>query len=191
MERYWHGENALGRRIQLNGDHIWRTTVGITGDVRQCGLDSPATMQAYVPITQQPRSWATLIVRCTNDCGALAESVRHAVQHVNKDAPVYGIDTMSRILAETVAKRRITAALSGLFGGIALIMAAIGLYGVLAYSVTARLREFGLRLALGASAQQVLSMVFHNRPASCSVVSRSVGCALSPPAASYDLFSSE
>jgi ABC-type antimicrobial peptide transport system permease subunit len=155
----WPNEDPIGKSIQLGGrdeQGPWYRIAGIVGDVRQVSLNQERQMQAYLADAQVPLSGFTLVVR---GAGNLAKPVRDAVRTFDRNQPVYDIATMEERIAVTVAQRRLTLILLAVFAGLALILAVVGVYGLMAYLVGMRRREFGIRVALGATRGQTAGLV--------------------------------
>ena len=159
MARYWQGQNPLGTRISTNRK-TWFTVVGIVGDVRQFGLAVPTVAQIYIPLSQSPFNFAgQVLLRTAGDPARLEGTLRRTVHDVDPNQPVESVRTLDDLRAEALAAPRLTATLLAIFAGLALVMTLAGIGGVIATSVTARTREFGVRMALGAGRETVLAMV--------------------------------
>jgi len=160
MSRFWDGVDPIGTRISLNRGETWLTVVGVVADVRQFGLAQETVAQIYVPLSQAPNNFAgQVLVRTASDPSAFAPALRAAVHAVDPNQPVESIQTLNDLRAEALAAPRLTATLLSVFAGLALLVTLAGIGGVIATSVTQRTREFGVRMALGASRGAVLAMV--------------------------------
>jgi predicted permease len=165
--KFWPRQSAVGRQVLVpkadsdstSADLIPATVVGVVPDTKHDSLTQPPTPQLYAPYAQDPFIFATLVVRTKGDPMALARDVQRAVWSVDKDQPVWKIRTMESLIARSIQSQRYVIVLLGCFSALALVLAAVGLYGVLAYSVTQRTPEFGIRLAVGAEPGQILSSV--------------------------------
>jgi putative ABC transport system permease protein len=161
--KYWPDEDPVGKRITFEGgaaNPIWREIVGVVGYVKQRGLENAEPrVQYYIPHRQRTFGGMYLVVRTAGDPASLAPAVRGAIGSIDKDQPVYRVTTMEQMMANSLAQRRFAMLLLGIFAALAMVLAAVGLYGVMSYSVTQRTHEIGIRMALGAKPGDVLKMV--------------------------------
>jgi putative ABC transport system permease protein len=161
VRRYFDsGENPVGRSIELTG--VSRTIVGIVGDAAYGGVGKPAEPAIYVPFSQAPFPGVWIPIRSTRDAGALTASVRDAIHRVDPELPAYTPVSLESMIGDSVVRPRFNAWLLSTFGALALILASIGVYSVIAYGVTQRRPEIGIRLALGAPTSSVVGMVLRS-----------------------------
>ena len=159
VRRYFPNEEPLGHRISTVGG-VTREIVGVVRDFKQQGLDVPLNPQIYAPLDQASYfDTGTAVVRTSGDPKTVAGALRHAVVGIDPNQPIDRLESMEAIIAGTVAQPRLRSYLVGLFGLVALLLSALGIYGVMAHSVSLRQREFGIRLALGAQQRTLLSQV--------------------------------
>jgi putative ABC transport system permease protein len=160
--RYWPGEEAVGKRIAMGSekDPRFLTVLGVVGRVKMEGLGTDSKrVQGYFPFAQIPSGGMTVILKAVGDPNQLIAAVRQQVKAIDPDQPIYSVRTMDDIRAESVAPERLNLTLLSIFAGIALVLAVVGIYGVMSYTVTQRTHEIGIRMAIGAQPRDVFRMV--------------------------------
>jgi putative ABC transport system permease protein len=170
----WPNEDPIGQHVRIGGADTgpWRTIVGVVGDVRHEELAAPPTMQMYTPTAQVTDSFLTVIIRSGGDPTALASVARQTIWSIAGDVPVYQVSPLADLVAKSVAPRRFVMILLEVFGAVALLMTAIGVYGVISYAVAERTREIGIRAALGATSRDIVRLIIGG---GLSVVSAGLG----------------
>ena len=163
--RYFSGEDPLGKRIKVGGEdstHPWMTIVGVVNDVRYGWINKEVIPTIYRPVLQSPPYYTTLVIRTPGDPAQFISAVRGQVAAVDPNLPLYNIKPMDRVIADSIIGIAYVASMMAVLGVIALVLASVGVFGVMSYSVSERAHEIGIRLSLGAQTRDILRMILRS-----------------------------
>jgi putative ABC transport system permease protein len=172
-ERYWPNQDPIGKHLANSRDRIQRVVVGVVENLRYNTLTSPITDEMYLPFLQEPRATPTLVVRSAANPETLATAVREAISKTDSNLAITHVESLGQVVSDSVAQPRLTLEFTAVFASLALLLSAIGLYAVMAFSVSRRSQELGIRMALGAKRSDILGLVLRQ---GMGVTLLGVGC---------------